>query len=73
MKSLLPFAAGLLLVLAGCAAPPQPSPSPTPQPTLGAGFRYSTYSASQDPGPDYWNEVGLSLSEKFPGAHPETI
>jgi hypothetical protein len=40
---------------------------------LGAGFRYSTYGPSSNPGPEYWVSVGERMSAKFPGAVPEAI
>ena len=40
---------------------------------LGAGFRYSTYGPSQDPGPEYWLSVGERMAKRFPGSVPQAI
>ena len=47
--------------------------SPKADASLGAGFRFSTYGPTRNPGPDYWASVGERMSAKFPGSHPETI
>lgn len=68
----------LCLLAAGCSAPTptlqevEASRAPQP-PSLGAGFRFSTYGPSSNPGPAYWLSVGERMSAKFPGSHPETI
>ncbi|HTX90717.1 MAG TPA: hypothetical protein VMC09_05820 [Anaerolineales bacterium] len=49
------------------------TPSVPPQSNLGAGFRFSSYGPSYDPGPDYWVSVGDRMSAKFPGSQPEAI
>jgi hypothetical protein len=41
--------------------------------SLGAGFRHSTYGPKHDPGPFYWESVGLRMAQLFPGATPETV
>lgn len=79
MKNRLFFSFCLLLLLVSCATDKAPTVtiaptlSPTPKPTLGAGFRFSTYGVSPNPGPDYWLSVGQRMSAKFPGSHPEAI
>jgi hypothetical protein len=49
--------------------------SSTPQTpsTLGAGFRFSTYGPSRNPGQEYWASVGERMAAKFPGSIPEAI
>ena len=63
----------LFLVLAflftGCA-PAIPASSDS---TLEAGFRYSTYGPTYNPGPEYWPEVGKQMAAKFTDAKPATI
>lgn len=69
----------LCLLLVSCAGDDPltmthtPAPTPTPEPTLGAGFRFSTYGVTPNPGPDYWLSVGQRMAAKFPGSHPEAI
>jgi hypothetical protein len=72
----------LVLILTSCASlvpvssPPTATPSPSPVPaesTLGAGFRFSTYGPSRNPGAEYWASVGERMSAKFSTSHPETI
>jgi len=55
--------------------PPTPTSTPTslPSPSLGAGFRFSTYGPSYNPGPDYWVSVGEQMSAKFSESVPEAI
>ena len=57
----------ILLFLSGCA------PMNTPKSTLDAGFRFSSYGPSYNPGPEYWASVGEQMAEKFPNAKPATI
>lgn len=38
-----------------------------------AGFRYSTYGPTYNPGPEYWPEVGKQMAAKFTDAKPATI
>jgi hypothetical protein len=45
----------------------------TPKPTREAGFRYSSYGPSYNPGPEYWVSVGEQMAAKFPDAKPATI
>ncbi|HEU0293261.1 MAG TPA: hypothetical protein VFR47_11030 [Anaerolineales bacterium] len=45
----------------------------TPPSTLGAGFRYSSYGPSYNPGPEYWTSVGEQMAAKFAGAKPAAI
>ncbi len=40
---------------------------------LGGGFRYSAYGPQYDPGPEYWNSVGMRMATNFNGASPECI
>ncbi len=49
------------------------SPTSPAEKTLGAGFRYSTYGPSYDPGPEYWLSVGEQMSANFPNARPMGI
>jgi hypothetical protein len=56
----------ILLLAAGCAVKPTET-------GLGAGFRYSTYGPSRDPGPAYWASVGEAMAARFPGATPQGI
>jgi len=49
-----------------------PTQAVTPK-IIGAGFRYSTYGPSYDPGPPYWVDVGRSMAGKFPNAVPQAI
>lgn len=69
----------LCLLLVSCAREDPPTtvmtsaPTPTPEPSLGAGFRFSTYGVSPNPGPEYWLSVGQRMSAQFPGSHPEAI
>ena len=69
----------LCLLLVSCAREDSPTtvmtsaPTPTPEPSLGAGFRFSTYGVSPNPGPEYWLSVGQRMSAQFPGSHPEAI
>lgn len=55
----------------------QPTAILPPQPFsadgLGAGFRYSSYGPSRDPGSNYWAQVGVQMAERFPDAHPQAI
>lgn len=42
--------------------------------SIGAGFRYSSYGPSYDPGVEYWSKVGTHISSFFgDAAHPECI
>lgn len=65
----------VLLAVSACSAMPSPSASPTPSaaPALGAGFRYSTYGPSHDPGPEYWASVGAQMASRFEGSSPAAI
>ena len=40
---------------------------------VGAGFRYSVYGPSYDPGPEYWNETGINMASNFNETIPECI
>ncbi|MCP4896134.1 MAG: hypothetical protein GY906_04085, partial [bacterium] len=40
---------------------------------LGAGFRYSVYGPSYDPGPGYWASVGRQMAGSFEEAVPEAV
>lgn len=51
---------------------PPASSAPIDRP-LGAGFRYSTYGPSYDPGPEYWLSVGRQMAERIPGSVPQAI
>jgi hypothetical protein len=62
------FITMLLFLLVGCAAQPQETAAP-----LGAGFRYSTYGVSGEPGAAYWASVGQRMAAKFPGSVPQAI
>jgi hypothetical protein len=57
----------ILLFVTSCA------PSQPIELTFEAGFRYSTYGPTYNPGPEYWPEVGKQMAAKFPGAKPATI
>jgi len=71
----------IVLILASCTsinAPQSPARTPqpdtnTPQFSLGAGFRYSSYGPSYNPGADYWASVGEQMAAKFPNAKPAAI
>jgi hypothetical protein len=54
-----------------CASPGGSLPSS--QKSLGAGFRFSPYGPSYDPGPNYWARVGVEMAQRFDGAVPQTI
>src|SRR5689334_7233129 len=58
----------LSLLLASCAAP-----AAEPDTRLQAGFRYSSYGPSYNPGPEYWPYAGEQMSAKFPGSRPATL
>ncbi len=59
----------IILVLAGCS-----SPNSNPkEDVLQAGFRYSSYGPSYNPGPEYWPYVGEQMSAKFPGSKPAAL
>lgn len=60
-----------VLLTAHCASLGDRKPSP--QKSLGAGFRYSPYGPSHDPGPDYWARFGVEMARRFEGAVPEAI
>jgi len=45
----------------------------TPKSSLGAGFRYSSYGPSYNPGPEYWVSVGEQMAAKFVDSKPATI
>lgn len=49
------------------------APKNFPTPSLEAGFRYSTYGPTYNPGPEYWPEVGQQMAAKFADAKPATI
>lgn len=57
----------LILLVTSCS-PKKPVDLP-----LEAGFRYSTYGPTYNPGPEYWPEVGKQMAAKFSGAKPATI
>lgn len=40
---------------------------------LGAGFRFSTYGPTYDPGPAYWESVARRMTYRFPGSKPEAV
>jgi hypothetical protein len=65
--------AALLGACTGLNPEPAATPSPLPPSRPGAGFRYSTYGAPDNLGPDYWVRVGEQMAAKFSGAHPEVI
>lgn len=67
-----------LALLTACTAMSSPAPTPSsspspPPPSLGAGFRFSTYGPSRNPGPEYWASVGEQMAAKFSNAQPEAI
>lgn len=64
---ILGFVAATLLLSACSPAPP------TAKPALGAGFRFSEYGPTYDPGPDYWVRVGEEMASQFDEAVPETL
>jgi hypothetical protein len=72
-------AAACVALLAACGAQapsvgPSPTLGPLPPLELGAGFRYSTYGIGpNDPGPEYWLEVGQGMAERFADATPQAI
>ena len=49
------------------------TPSKPADLVLEAGFRYSTYGPTYNPGPEYWPQVGKQMAAKFTGAKPATI
>jgi hypothetical protein len=86
MKQLLLLTLLLMLLFTACDTRPVPTSTPTPaltlttlptvtpaKPGLGAGFRFSTYGPTSDPGPAYWASVGERMAAKFPGATPQAI
>lgn len=87
MKKILPLCLCLLASCASMNTPerspgtpvgetPTVSPADTPASVpsgLGAGFRFSTYGPSSNPGPAYWASVGEQMAARFPNAHPEAI
>jgi hypothetical protein len=76
-----------LLVLAGCGPATNESVSETPSEavietatelpkepsTLQAGFRYSSYGPSYNPGVEYWPYAGEQMAAKFTDATPSTL
>jgi hypothetical protein len=40
---------------------------------LGAGFRFSSYGPPYNPGAEYWANVALGMTERFPGSVPQGI
>jgi hypothetical protein len=79
MRRWSPIAAGGFgVVMAVAVACTTQTTSPSPLPSLpplelGAGFRYSTYGPSIDPGPPYWLRVGREMASRFDGARPQAI
>ena len=67
-KKLLSFLCSVLM-LAGCATF---NGNPKGD-VLQAGFRYSSYGPSYNPGPEYWPYVGEQMSAKFPGSKPAAL
>ena len=63
------------IVWAGIAVAALVSTAPSPMwpDELGAGFRYSTYGPENNPGSEYWVDVGREMASRFTGAVPETI
>lgn len=57
----------LIFIMTSCISP-QPA-----NPVLDAGFRYSSYGPSYNPGPAYWPWVGKEISAKFTGSKPATL
>jgi hypothetical protein len=57
----------LVLVLTSCID------NPPKENALQAGFRYSSYGPSYNPGPEYWPYVGEQMSAKFPGSRPAAL
>ena len=54
--------------------PIMPPSTPTAVPkALAAGFRFSTYGPSYDPGAEYLAGVGQQMAAKFPNAKPQAI
>jgi len=66
-KKRLLWGLSILLVLTSCA------PATKELTTLQAGFRYSSYGPSYNPGPEYWPYVGGQMSAKFPGSRPAAL
>jgi hypothetical protein len=81
MKILRLLLTSSIIAFAGCASmPPSLPPStPTSTPTLtpasaiSAGFRFSTYGPSYNPGTEYWASVGEQMSARFPQSVPSAI
>jgi hypothetical protein len=59
----------LLFILASCSS----APTSINDKALQAGFRYSSYGPSHNPGPEYWPYVGEQMSAKFPGSRPAAL
>lgn len=77
----------LTLLLASCQPAPQEPATQTPVPVvvetstvivkepsaLQAGFRFSSYGPSYNPGPEYWSYAGEQMAAKFDGATPSAL
>jgi hypothetical protein len=61
--------AGLPFILASCSS----APNSINDNALQAGFRYSSYGPSYNPGPEYWPYAGEQMAAKFPGSQPATL
>ncbi|HNH80571.1 MAG TPA: membrane lipoprotein lipid attachment site-containing protein [Anaerolineales bacterium] len=58
----------ITLLLAGCNTSQAHGPAP-----LEAGYRYSSYGPTSNPGAEYWPEVGQRIASEFENATPATI
>ncbi|MCP4898261.1 MAG: hypothetical protein GY906_14910, partial [bacterium] len=62
-NSLLGAGLAMLMLVVGCGSAVQ---APVDDDgVLGAGFRYSVYGPSYDPGPGYWASVGRQMAGSF--------
>ena len=57
----------ILFFLTSCASVKNSGPA------LEAGFRYSSYGPTSNPGNDYWIDVGKQMAARFSGAKPAAI
>ena len=58
----------ITLLLTGCNTSQVRGPAP-----LEAGYRYSSYGPTSNPGAEYWPEVGQRIASEFENATPATI
>ncbi|MBK7319934.1 hypothetical protein [Candidatus Villigracilis affinis] len=62
------YTAFIILLLTSCTSAPAQTPA-----KLEAGYRYSPYGPTFNPGNEYWPDVGKQIAAKFEGARPAVI